>query len=48
MAGFAEHKIGIEFGQILWPVQGLEWRSRFRLCTHLGIVARNVFPWLVL
>ena len=27
MAGFTERKIGIEFGQILWPVHGLEWRS---------------------
>lgn len=46
MPGFTERKIGIEFGQIVWPVRGLEWRSGLRLCTHSGIVARNVFPLL--
>ena len=39
VAGLTERKIRIEFGEILRPVDGLEWRSRLRLCTHLGIVA---------
>ena len=40
VAGLTERKIRIEFGEILRPVDGLEWRSRLRLCTHLGIGSR--------
>src|SRR5829696_1554677 len=41
VAGFTERKIRIEFSQILRAVHGLEWRTRLRLWTHPGIVARR-------